>query len=134
MNVPQLAFDKLGGIVPAVVQDAESGEVLMQAFMNREAWETTLREGIVHYFSRSKGRIWKKGERSGNIQRVVEVWIDCDDDSVLLKVRQEGGAACHTGFRTCYHRRVDPDGVTSVGQPLFNPAQVYGPSGSSEEA
>ncbi len=126
MKVPQLDFAKLGGILPVVVQDAQSGEVLMQAFLNQEAWELTLREGFAHYYSRSKGRIWKKGERSGHIQRIVEVWIDCDDDSVLLKVHQEGGAACHTGYRSCYHRRLDGERLTVVGTPVFDPAKVYG--------
>jgi len=134
MTIPQLDFAKLGGILPVVVQDAASGEVLMQAFLNQEAWDLTVRERIAHYYSRSKGRIWKKGERSGNIQHVEEVWIDCDDDSVLLKVRQEGGAACHTGYRSCYHRRVDPEGITVVGTPLFDPREVYGPAGPGDEA
>ncbi len=133
MRIPQLDFAKLGGIVPVVVQDAASGEVLMQAFLNQEAWELTVREGLAYYYSRSRKRIWKKGERSGNIQHVEEVWIDCDDDSVLLKVRQEGGAACHTGYRSCFHRRVDSDGITIVGKPLFDPQKVYGTGAESEE-
>ena len=133
MKIPQLDFAKLGGIVPVVVQDSASGEVLMQAFLNQEAWDLTVRERLAHYYSRSRGRIWKKGERSGNIQHVEEIWIDCDDDSVLLKVRQEGDAACHTGYRSCYHRRVDSGGITVAGKPLFDPQKVYGPGAESEE-
>jgi len=133
VKIPKLDFAKLGGIIPVVVQDAASGEVLMQAFLNQEAWDLTVREHLAHYYSRSRGRIWKKGERSGNIQHVEEIWIDCDDDSVLLKVRQEGDAACHTGYRSCYHRRVEGDEVTIVGKPLFDPRKVYGPGAESEE-
>ena len=98
-------FDKLGGLVPVVTVDAGSGDVLMQAFMNREAWEATVRTRLAHYFSRSRGRVWKKGERSGHVQKVREILVDCDADAVLLRVEQTGGAACHTGYRSCFHRR-----------------------------
>lgn len=127
-KLPHLNFQKLNGIVPAVVQDSESGEVLMLAFMNQEALERTVSEGIAYYFSRSRGRLWKKGERSGNIQHVLELWVDCEDNSVLLKVRQEGGASCHTGYRSCFHRRLEDTGLRVVGKPVFDPATVYGTS------
>lgn len=121
-----LAFEKLGGIIPAVVVDHASGECLMQAFMNRDAWERTVREGYAHYYSRSHGRIWKKGETSGHVQRVVEIWVDCDEDSVLLRVEQAGGAACHTGYRSCFHRLLTAEGLKTKGERVFDPAAVYG--------
>jgi phosphoribosyl-AMP cyclohydrolase len=119
-------FDKAGGLVPAIAQDADSGEVLMLAWMNREAYEETLRTGRACYFSRSRGRLWRKGEESGNVQEVREVRIDCDADTILLKVHQVGGAACHEGYRSCFFRRVEPDGLRTLGERLFDPKQVYG--------
>jgi phosphoribosyl-AMP cyclohydrolase len=118
-------FSKLNGLVPAVVQDYETGEVLMLGFMNREAWEKTLATGISTFYSRSRNTLWTKGMTSGNIQRVKEIRIDCDNDSVLLKVEQVGGAACHTGYRSCFHQRVEKNGVTIVGEPVFDPEEVY---------
>ena len=103
----ELDFAKQGGILPAIAQDASSGEVLMQAYMNREAWEKTLSTGMAHYWSRSRNTLWKKGETSGNTQEIVEIRVDCDADCVLLKVRQKGGAACHTGRRSCFYRKVE---------------------------
>jgi phosphoribosyl-AMP cyclohydrolase len=100
-------FDKAGGLVPAIAQDADSGAVLMMAWMNREAYEETLRTGRAVYFSRSRSRLWRKGEESGHVQEVREVLIDCDADTVLLKVHQIGGAACHEGYRSCFFRRVE---------------------------
>jgi phosphoribosyl-AMP cyclohydrolase len=114
--VIQLDFEKQGGLVPAVTQDAVSGEVLMQAYMNREAWEKTLATGIAHYWSRSRGVLWKKGETSGNIQEVREIRVDCDNDCVLLKVFQHGGAACHTGHRSCFYRKVEDGVLTEDGE------------------
>jgi phosphoribosyl-AMP cyclohydrolase len=99
-------FDKAGGLVAAIAQDCDTGEVLMQAYMNAEAWGKTLQTGIAHYWSRSRARLWKKGETSGNIQEVREIRVDCDADCVLLKVRQTG-AACHTGRRSCFYRRME---------------------------
>lgn len=125
-SVPELAFDKLGGLVAVVTIDHGSGECLMQAFMNREAWEKTVTERYAYYYSRSRKQIWKKGERSGNVQHVVEIWIDCDDDAVLLRVDQVGGAACHTGFRSCFHRVLTDRGLETRGEPVFDPKQVYG--------
>jgi phosphoribosyl-AMP cyclohydrolase len=102
----ELDFDKCGGLVPAVVQDAASGEVLMLAFMNREALQATLATGLAHFWSRNRARLWKKGESSGHVQRVIEVRVDCDLDTVLLKVEQAGATACHTGRRSCFYRTV----------------------------
>ena len=103
----ELNFSKQGGFVAAISQDASTGDVLMQAYMNREAWEKTLSTGFAHYWSRSRGQIWKKGETSGNIQEVVEIRVDCDADCILLLVNQKGSAACHTGQRSCFYRRVE---------------------------
>lgn len=119
-------FNKGGGILPAIAQDAETGEVLMLAFMNAESYAETLATGRAVYFSRSRNRLWRKGEESGNVQLVREVRIDCDGDAILLKVEQVGGAACHTGHRSCFYRRVTKEGLEVVGTPLFDPAQVYG--------
>ena len=119
-------FSKLDGLVPAVAQDADTGEVLMVAFMNREAWQLTVRTGIVHYWSRSRGKLWKKGESSGHVQEVRELRLDCDADCVLAKVHQRGGAACHTGYRSCFYTVVE-NGTTRVdGVRVFDPATVYG--------
>jgi phosphoribosyl-AMP cyclohydrolase len=105
----RLRFDKLGGLVPAIAQDADTLEVLMSAFVNQEAWERTLETGYAHYFSRSRGRLWKKGESSRHVQRIREIRVDCDEDAVLFLVEQEGGTACHTGNRSCFFRRVEGD-------------------------
>jgi phosphoribosyl-AMP cyclohydrolase len=118
-------FDKAGGLVAAIAQDAETGQVLMMAWMNREAYEETLRTGRACYFSRSRGRLWRKGEESGHVQEVREIYIDCDADTILLKVKQIGGAACHEGYASCFFRRVDGDGVTVIGERVFDPKQVY---------
>jgi len=119
-------FSKFDGLMPAVVQDWQSGEVLMVAFMNAEAWETTLQTGKATFWSRSRQELWTKGLTSGNVQWVKEIRIDCDDDTVLLKVEQVGGAACHTGHRSCFYKRVKDDrSLEVVGQPLFDPKEVY---------
>jgi phosphoribosyl-AMP cyclohydrolase len=120
-----LDFDKSGGLIPAVAQDADTGDVLMLAWMNRDAYEETLRTGRACYFSRSRGKLWRKGEESGNVQEVKEVFIDCDADTVLLKVRQIGGAACHEGYRSCFFRKVTGDATQVIGERLFDPKQVY---------
>src|SRR5436305_7763537 len=101
-------FDKAGGLVPAIAQAADSGVVLMLAWMNREAYEETLRTRRAVYFSRSRNRLWRKGEESGNVQEVREIYLDCDADTILLKVNQIGGAACHEGYQSCFFRRVTP--------------------------
>ena len=121
-----LDFDKMGGLLPAIVQDADTGEVLMLAFMNQEAWERTLETGEAHYFSRSRNTLWHKGGTSGHVQRVKEIYLDCDADTVLLKVEQVGGAACHTGYRSCFYRRRQGGVWETVGEPVFDPRKVYG--------
>jgi phosphoribosyl-AMP cyclohydrolase len=119
-------FDKAGGLVPAIAQDAETGEVLMLAWMNREAFEETVRTKRAVYFSRSRNRLWRKGEESGNVQEVVGIYIDCDADTVLIKVRQLGGAACHEGYKSCFFRKLNEGAFTIVGEKVFDPEQVYG--------
>jgi phosphoribosyl-AMP cyclohydrolase len=121
-----LDFDKQGGLLPVIAQDYETGEVLMLAFMNREAWNLTLKTGIVHYWSRSRGTIWKKGESSGNLQEVKEIRVDCDNDTVLIKVNQVGRAACHEGYRSCFYRIIRNNEYVIDGERIFNPEEVYG--------
>ena len=118
-------FDKAGGMVPVITQDEATGEVLMMAYMNPEAFAETLRTGRACYFSRSRNRLWRKGEESGHVQEVRGVYVDCDGDALLLKVRQVGGAACHEGYPSCFFRRVSEDGVQIVAQRVFDPRQVY---------
>lgn len=113
-GAPTLDFEKLGGIITAVAQDADTREVRMVGFMDREAWERTLATGYAHYHSRSRGRLWKKGESSGNVQEVREIRVDCDRDAVLLLVRQVGDVTCHTGTRTCFYRRVEDGRLVRV--------------------
>ena len=118
-------FKKMGGLVPVVVQDALSGDVLMVAFMNKEAWDETIGSGYATFFSRSRNKLWRKGEESGNVQEVRDVFLDCDADTILLKVRQVGGAACHEGYQSCFFRRVQDGGLQVVGERIFDPKQVY---------
>jgi phosphoribosyl-AMP cyclohydrolase len=118
-------FSKGEGLLPAIAQDAQSGEVLMLAYMNRESYEETLRTGRAVYFSRSRGKLWRKGEESGHVQQVKSVLVDCDADTILLKVEQIGGAACHTGYRSCFFRQVTPQGLAVVGELVFDPREVY---------
>jgi phosphoribosyl-AMP cyclohydrolase len=120
-----LNFNKINGLVPAIVQDYETGEILMLAFMNQEAWEATLSTGKATYFSRSRQKLWVKGETSGNLQIVKEILVDCDEDTVLLKVEQRGGAACHTGYRSCFYRKMEDGTLTHVGKLIFDPQEVY---------
>ena len=121
----ELNFDKWNGLVPVIAQDWKTGEVFMLAFIDRTAWDKTLATGKVHYHSRSRNRTWMKGEESGHVQTVKEIFVDCDEDTVLIKIDQQGGAACHTGFRTCFYRRVEGDRVETVGSPVFDPREVY---------
>ncbi|HEX4612376.1 MAG TPA: phosphoribosyl-AMP cyclohydrolase [Urbifossiella sp.] len=118
-------FDKAGGLVPAIAQDADTGEVLMLAWMNREAFDETVRTGRAVYFSRSRNRLWRKGEESGHVQEVKGVYVDCDADTVLLKVKQVGGAACHEGYPSCFFRKLDGGELAVVGERVFDPKQVY---------
>ncbi|MBW1989903.1 MAG: phosphoribosyl-AMP cyclohydrolase [Deltaproteobacteria bacterium] len=119
-------FDKQGGLVPAIAQDKNTGEVLMLAYMNEAAWENTVKTGEATYWSRSRNELWIKGKTSGNVQKVAEIRLDCDRDTVLLKVEQVGGAACHTGHRSCFHRLVTDSGEVIDGEPVFDPEEVYG--------
>lgn len=121
-----LNFNKIQGLVPAIVQDFETGEVLMLAFMNQDAWEATISTGKATYYSRSRQKLWIKGEISGNFQIVKEILVDCDEDTVLLKIEQKGGAACHTGYRSCFYRKIENDGsVKTIGKLIFDPREVY---------
>jgi len=117
-----LDFSK--GLVPAIVQDHKTGDVLMLAYMNEEAWEMTLKTRTAHYWSRSRQSLWKKGETSGHTQKVREIYIDCDADTILLKIEQIG-AACHTGYRSCFYRKVKNNSLKVVGERIFEPEQVY---------
>lgn len=120
------------GLVPAVAQDAATGEVLMVAFMNEAALETTRATGRAHYWSRSRGRLWRKGETSGHEQRVEEILVNCEENSLLLRVRQIG-AVCHDGYATCYYRRLESDGSrTIVRDRVFDPAEVYRAAGDND--
>ena len=120
-----LDFNKTGGLVPAIVQDNETGEILMLAYMNQDAFDATLSTGKATYYSRSRQSLWVKGETSGNVQLVKEIRIDCDDDTVLIKVEQVGGAACHTGHRSCFYKKVENGTIRIVGEPVFDPKEVY---------
>lgn len=122
----ELDFEKTGGLVPVITQDDATGMILMQAYMNREAWEKTVDTGIAHYWSRSRNKLWKKGESSGNVQEVIEIRVDCDSDCVLLKVRQIGDAACHTGYQSCFYRYVKDGALVVDGKKMFDPEEKYG--------
>lgn len=114
-------------LIPVITQDAETGDILMLAYMNQTAWQETLKTKRVCYYSRSRGKLWRKGEESGNVQELKAVFYDCDADTILVKVHQIGGAACHTGYRSCFYRQIDPDtgNVSIVGERLFDPHEVY---------
>ncbi|HRZ27998.1 MAG TPA: phosphoribosyl-AMP cyclohydrolase [Spirochaetota bacterium] len=122
----EIDFKKGDGLVPVIAQDYRDGEVLMMAFMNEESWGLTLETGIVHYWSRSRGKLWKKGESSGNVQEVREIRVDCDNDCILIKVNQIGDAACHTGYRSCFFRKVKGSALEVDGKRIFDPDEVYG--------
>ena len=121
----EIDFRKGDGLVPVIVQDVSTGEILMLAYMNREAWDETLRTKKACFWSRSRNKLWMKGETSGHVQEVKEMLLDCDGDTLLLKVHQVGGAACHTGFRSCFHHRLKEDGWKVFGEKVFNPKEVY---------
>ncbi|MDR0338635.1 MAG: phosphoribosyl-AMP cyclohydrolase [Planctomycetaceae bacterium] len=126
MSVLRPDFAKCNNLVPVVTQDATTGEVLMLAYMNEEAYNETLKTSNAVYFSRSRNKLWRKGEESGNVQKVSGLFLDCDADTILLKVEQIGGAACHEGYKTCFFREVTQDGFKIVGERLFDPKDVYG--------
>ncbi len=118
-------FTRCDGLLPAIAQDAATGEVLMLAYMNAESYAETLATGRAVYFSRSRQKLWRKGEESGNVQLVQSIFIDCDADTILLRVEQVGGAACHEGYKSCFFRQVTPEGFKVVGQRVFDPKEVY---------
>ncbi|WP_319585569.1 phosphoribosyl-AMP cyclohydrolase [uncultured Desulfobulbus sp.] len=124
----ELAFAKdANGLLPAIVQDHQTGEVLMLAYINKLAWQKTLETGKAHYWSRSRSSLWLKGETSGHVQLIKEILVDCDQDTVVYKVEQLGGAACHTGYRSCFYRKVNGDQLTvHETERIFDPAAVYG--------
>jgi phosphoribosyl-AMP cyclohydrolase len=122
----QLDFAKLDGLVPAIVQDAASGEVLMLGFMNEQAYRETRERGEVTFFSRTRNKLWRKGEQSGHVLRVKEVLVDCDIDTVLIKAEPVGPGVCHEGYRSCFFRRLASDGSAEiVGEKTYDPAAVY---------
>jgi phosphoribosyl-AMP cyclohydrolase len=122
-----LDFDKLDGLIPAIVQDARTGEVLMLGFMNEEAFAETRSTGAVTFFSRSRGKLWRKGEQSGHVLRVREIRVDCDLDTILVRVDPVGPGVCHEGYRSCFFRRLDENGDANiVEERTFDPDAVYG--------
>lgn len=123
-------FTLPGGLLPAIAQDSESGEVLMLAYMNEQSFAETLQTGQATYWSRSREKLWRKGEESGHVQTVREIFVDCDRDTILLKVQQQG-PACHEGYRSCFSRQVTPDGLVRVLECLVDPADVEDNSGDN---
>ena len=121
----ELNFPKETGLLPAIAQDAQTNEILMLAYINEEAWRETLATGRATYYSRSRKKSWRKGEESGNVQLIRAIYLDCDLDAVIFKVEQIGGAACHTGHRSCFYRRLDGDSLVEEGELIFDPEQVY---------
>lgn len=114
------------GLVPAIAQDAASGRVLNLAWMNREALALTIETGVAHYWSRSRARLWRKGEQSGHVQKVKSLRLDCDEDVVLMQVEQQGGIACHTGRQSCFFRRLENGEWVEVDPVLKDPREIYG--------
>jgi phosphoribosyl-AMP cyclohydrolase len=127
----ELAFEKLGGLVPGIVQDHRNGEVLMLGYLNPEALARTQQTGEVHFFSRSRNRLWKKGESSGHVLQLREVRLDCDADALLLLVEPVGPGVCHEGYRSCFFRQLKQDGKSTViAERTFVPDEVYGDKGA----
>ena len=120
-----LDFTKQNGLIPVVTQDHTTGEVLMLAYINEESWQKTLESGQAHYWSRSRNQLWLKGESSGHVQLVREILVDCDEDTVVFKVEQKGGAACHKGYASCFFRKVEGGSFTVKDQLVFDPEEVY---------
>ena len=122
-----LDFSKGNGLLPAIAQDSRTGRVLMLAYINEASWKKTLETGDAHYWSRSRQELWHKGGTSGHVQRVKEIYADCDNDTVVFKVEQVGGAACHLGYESCFHKKVDQEGRFTVTEKrIFDPEKVYG--------
>jgi phosphoribosyl-AMP cyclohydrolase len=117
-----------GGLVPAIAQDAADGRILMVAWMNRDALQLTADTGTAVYWSRSRGKLWHKGEESGHTQQVSEIRLDCDNDVIVLQVEQRGGIACHTGRRSCFYQRLEQGRWVTVEPVLKDPATIYGKS------
>ena len=125
-----LAFEKLDGLIPGIVQDQRTGEVLMLGYLNQEALAATQRTGEVHFYSRSREKLWKKGETSGHVLRVKEVRLDCDADALLFLVDPVGPGVCHEGYRSCFYRQLDRDGSAAViAARAFVPEKIYGNQG-----
>lgn len=123
----QLDFDKSAdGLLPAIVQDEQTGDVLMLAYINKMAWDRTLQTGKAHFWSRSRNSLWLKGETSGYVQLIKGIFVDCDQDTVIFKVKQLGGAACHKGYHSCFYRHVKNGELVNDSVPVFNPEEVYG--------
>jgi len=124
-GMPTLQFTKGNGLLPAIVQDFKTKEILMLAYINDLAWQKTLETGKAHYWSRSRNKLWLKGETSGHQQVIKKILVDCDDDTVVFQVEQLGGAACHTGHRSCFFRQVTEEGLEIFDEPVFDPGEVY---------
>jgi len=124
-NMGLLQFAKGNGLLPAIVQDHLTNEVLIVAYINEEAWRQTLETGKAHYWSRSRNKLWLKGETSGHQQLIKEILVDCDADTVIYRVEQLGGAACHTGHRSCFYRRMTDKDIEVIDEPVFDPGEVY---------
>lgn len=118
-------FAKMQGLVPVIAQDAQTGEVLMMAYMNEEAWDRTLETGEVHYWSRSRQKLWHKGGTSGHVQKLLSLRLDCDSDTVVARIDQIGGAACHKGYRSCFYREYKDGAVRECSPVVFDPKEVY---------
>jgi phosphoribosyl-AMP cyclohydrolase len=122
----EIDFNKsTDGLIPAIVQEHETGAVLMLAYINKDAWEKTLETGTAHYWSRSRNKLWLKGESSGNVQIIKDILIDCDQDTVVYRVEQVGGAACHKGYPSCFYRKIVGTKAVTIGKPVFDPDEVY---------
>ena len=121
----ELDFQKSGGLIPAIAQDHRSGEVLMLAYISPESWAETLNSGYATYFSRSRNKLWKKGESSGHLQKIHDILVDCDLDTVVFKVEQLGPGACHTGHRSCFYRKVDGETLQETEETVFDAEKVY---------
>jgi len=118
-------FMKCDGLLPVIAQDDTTGDVLMMAYMNEEAYDETLKTGRAVYYSRSRKKLWRKGEESGHVQIVKAIFIDCDKDTLLIRVEQIGDAACHEGYKSCFFRQITPAGVKIIGNRVFDPKDVY---------
>lgn len=122
--IDDIKFDK-DGLVPCIAQDHKDGQVLMLAYMNREALEITIKEGRVCYYSRSRNKLWRKGEESGNVQILKEIFTDCDNDAIIVKIEQVGGCACHTGFRSCFYKKNVGESWKTIGEKIQDPDKMY---------